>query len=254
MDTTFVEKKFICPVCLKEDTETLSASAVGELSDSRVQERLCFKADKTYPLRNISDCSIIDLRKKFPDKFKKAMGIPPRFMYASVADIGVQNQSKLKDRIYSLINGKHTQMVLFMGSAGLGKTHLAALLLNEICAPSTLNGKFVTFEDLMEQIKSSIVDNTCEEVVDMYTSVDILCIDELGGEKNSEYNNSKLYKIINNRYNNMKMTIVTTNETNESIIHKYEERILSRLVSGHVFGLEGDDRRKMDCKYTNAEV
>ena len=105
------------------------------------------------------------------------------------------------------------------GTNGTGKTHLAAAialqLINEgipvVCKTSS---------DLLLDIKKAYDDEYTKEsaVLDVYKSVDLLIIDDLGKEQCSDWSVSTLYSILNDRYEDMKPTIITTNYGAEDLI------------------------------------
>lgn len=105
------------------------------------------------------------------------------------------------------------------GTNGTGKTHLAAAialqLINEgvpvVCKTSS---------DLLLDIKKAYDDEYTKEsaALDVYKSVDLLIIDDLGKEQCSDWSVSTLYSILNDRYEDMKPTIITTNYGAEDLI------------------------------------
>lgn len=50
-----------------------------------------------------------------------------------------------------------------------------------------------------------------KEYLNLYSSVDLLIIDDLGKEKPTEWVLEKLFLIVNNRYNNYLPIVITTN-------------------------------------------
>ncbi len=105
------------------------------------------------------------------------------------------------------------------GTNGTGKTHLAAAialqLIHEgvpvICKTSS---------DLLLDIKKSFDGSGASEseVLDVYKSVDLLIVDDLGKEQCSDWSMSTLYSILNDRYEDMKPTIVTTNYNADALV------------------------------------
>lgn len=126
--------------------------------------------------------------------------------------------------------------LLFMGPVGVGKTHLAAAIANELIN-SLYTVMFGNITDIITMIKSSYgsqseLDET--QILKTITEdIDLLIIDDLGKEYATENTKMLLYQIVNRLYENEKSVIVTTNLTSDALVEKYEERgmaIVSRLT------------------------
>ena len=82
---------------------------------------------------------------------------------------------------------------------------------------------------LMEK-SSSIIDRIKEsfnkaelsemEVIELYSNVDMLIIDDFGNENLSKWALEKLYKIISNRYDNELPIVITTRYNKEQLIEQ----------------------------------
>lgn len=127
--------------------------------------------------------------------------------------------------------------LLLSGNVGVGKTHLAAAIVNELNNKlySTYFGNIV---DIISTLKSTYSRNsslTEIEAIDIMTNkVDLLVIDDLGKETTTEHNLSLLYRMINRLYENEKPIIITTNCTSKDLIYRLGEwgpAILSRITS-----------------------
>ena len=111
-----------------------------------------------------------------------------------------------------LINGE-TNMGLFITvTYGVGKTYLASCIANETIK-NNITVIFGTLIQLLDFIKDTYKDyNTSDkEYLDLYSSIDLLIIDDLGKEKPTEWVLEKLFLIVNNRYNNYLPIVITTN-------------------------------------------
>lgn len=100
--------------------------------------------------------------------------------------------------------------ILFIGSSGVGKTHLATSIGME-ASSKRISTYFIHFNDLMSKIKKAYQENRQEAVVKHYSKYKLLIIDEIGYlpiEK--EYSNI-FFQLIAARYEK-KSTIITTNQ------------------------------------------
>jgi DNA replication protein DnaC len=125
----------------------------------------------------------------------------------------------------------------FNGAYGTGKTHLAAAITIDLInrgipvimgTTITLLGKFKEAYDRRESES---------EIIDLYSTIDLLIIDDLGKERVNEWVLEKLYLIINNRYENNLPLVITTNYNIEDLTKRLStnqnidtaEAITSRL-------------------------
>lgn len=100
--------------------------------------------------------------------------------------------------------------ILFIGSSGVGKTHLATSIGME-ASSKRLSTYFIHFNDLMTKIKKAYQENRQESVVKHYSKYRLLIIDEIGYlPVEKEYSNI-FFQLIAARYEK-KSTIITTNQ------------------------------------------
>lgn len=79
--------------------------------------------------------------------------------------------------------------IIFMGSLGTGKTHLAVSLGME-AASQRISTYYINFATLMEKFKVAAKENRVEQVVKHYLKYNLLIIDEIGYlpvDKNASY-------------------------------------------------------------------
>lgn len=89
--------------------------------------------------------------------------------------------------------------IIFMGSPGTGKTHLATAIGIE-AASQRISTYFINFAELMEKFKRAAKENRVESVVKHYLKYSILIIDEIGYlpiDKDSSYG---FFQLIAARY------------------------------------------------------
>lgn len=111
------------------------------------------------------------------------------------------------------------------GPPGTGKTHLAAAISNFLLS----QGKPVicmTMIDLLERIKRTFNKTGADEgeVLQVYKSVPLLVVDDIGKEPPTEWAISTVYNIINSRYEAYLPTIITTNYAPDELINRMTPR------------------------------
>ena len=125
--------------------------------------------------------------------------------------------------------------LIIMGKSDTGKTHLAAAIANKLIE----NDKTVLMErltNLLDRIRETYENNTKSEneLIEIYSNVDMLIIDDLGTEKISSWALEKLYTIIQNRYENGLPIIITTRFNKEGLIERFSYSKDSDLVDAMI--------------------
>jgi DNA replication protein len=128
-----------------------------------------------------------------------------------------------------------SENLLFMGSTGLGKTHLSTAVAKEIIelgfdvVYDTAQNIFADFE--YERFGRSYGGDSDDEPQRTlkYFGCDLLIIDDLGTELSNQFTVACLYNIVNTRVNRGSPTIINTNLGRDELRRRYADRITSRL-------------------------
>lgn len=151
-----------------------------------------------------------------------AARIPPRFRQCDFHNYYPKNDTQyfahsFASRLVEEFPAVETGL-LFMGSVGVGKTHLAIAVLKELIGKKGVSCLFYESGSLLKAIQDSYnpVSQTSEmRVLAPVYQAEVLVLDELGATVPTNWVRDTLYQIINTRYNNKKLTIFTTNYLDE---------------------------------------
>lgn len=119
------------------------------------------------------------------------------------------NKSQLLD-LDSLRFIENKENVLFFGSSGVGKTHLAVAL-GVAAAKKRYITYFISCNDLIMQLNKAHAENRLETKLKHYAKYKLLIIDEIGYLPIDRQGANLLFQLINKRYEK-NSTIITTNQ------------------------------------------
>ena len=132
------------------------------------------------------------------------------------------------------------------GKVGTGKTHLACAIAH-YAIEKVIPTKFINVVSMISDLKER---TNIYKYIKNYAEVDLLIIDDLGKEKNSEFVSQTIYQIINIRYEREMPTIITTEGSMQTMTAHYKEKgkaIQSRLEENFILiTLDGKDYRQND--------
>ncbi len=126
--------------------------------------------------------------------------------------------------------------LIFMGTVGVGKTHLAVSILKGLTERG-FGCLFYEFGELLKEIRDSYNPHTNSSELKILAPVvdtEVLVLDEIGASKPTDWVRDTMAHIINSRYNDRKLTIFTTNYLDERRSERdetFEDRIGVRLRS-----------------------
>jgi DNA replication protein DnaC len=208
------------------------------------------------------------------DRWKQSLldqaNIPRRYQACRLDNFEVHNDSH-RDALKisrQFINNYPAQDVglVFIGPCGVGKTHLAVSIIQELMRTKDTSCIFYDFRDLIREIQSTFTPESAlseSDVIGPVFQSEVLVLDELGAKRTSAWVEETVFYIINHRYNHKKMTLFTTNYPDtedeedkrdsfykkgggESLIDRIGVRLRSRIYEMcKVVEMWGDDYRKM---------
>lgn len=139
--------------------------------------------------------------------------------------------------------------LIFFGPTGTGKTFMAACIANALvdkgypCHMTSMSRILNKVQELREGKQAYI---------DSLDSYDLLLLDDLGAEGDTEYRSEIVHNVINSRYDSALPLVVTTNLTAQQLKNPADmkfKRIYSRLLEMCIpVEIGGSDRRRQKCR------
>lgn len=161
---------------------------------------------------------------------------PSLFLGATIDDLPIDYGASLAGWALQ----PEARNVILAGSIGTGKTH-AALALARTQHDRGLSVSFWPMVELWDALRPGgdpdLISDVCH--------VDVLVLDDLGGEKVTDWTAERLYLIINRRWLDQRPTIATSNLTGKDLRTAVSDRVYDRLVNERTVTVvfEGGSRR-----------
>jgi DNA replication protein DnaC len=163
--------------------------------------------------------------------------------------------------------------LLIVGNSGLGKTHLAAGILQALVIEKRVNGLFYDYHELLKKIQNSYNPSVAATELSVLRPVfdaEVLVLDDLGATRPTDWVWDTVAHILNARYGRNQTTIITTNFPNQPSLANREAVALGsagRAARGETLGdrigdrmrsrlqemcvvieMQGEDRREQENK------
>ena len=145
---------------------------------------------------------------------------------------------------YAETFNKNSNSIFMFGKTGLGKTHLSLAIANRVLD----KGYSVIYDSAINILRNIEREHFSREhssdMIDLVMNTDLLILDDLGTEYETPFYNATIYNIINSRLNSGKATIISTNLDLAGIKRRYDERVVSRIISVYTcLAFKGEDVR-----------
>lgn len=179
------------------------------------------------------------------DSLERKLGrasIPPRFAVKTFNDYQVK--TKEQQRALRMCKDyadnfeqyrKAGTSILLLGDVGTGKTHLAASIANQVVRETKFTAVYTTASTIVRHVKSTFdkeSDLTEGQVYALYSTMDLLVIDEVGVQNATEFELTVMFEVVNSRYEEMMPTMVISNRSIADLPKYLGDRVVDRLREG----------------------
>ncbi|HXB14975.1 MAG TPA: ATP-binding protein [Solirubrobacteraceae bacterium] len=134
-----------------------------------------------------------------------------------------------------------------VGDVGTGKTSLA-MLVSKCALDAGRSVAIYSLPRLLNLLRESLESpGGLIDLLDRLAAVDLLHVDDLGAENQTDWVLEQLYSIVNARYESERAIVTTSNLMPEELSERLGARTVSRLeeICGEPIPLFGEDRRRV---------
>lgn len=151
---------------------------------------------------------------------------------------------------------KYSENLFMQGATGLGKTHLSLAIANTVIN-SGYNVIYTSTPNIISKLEKEHFNNNFrdDETEKHLIECDLLILDDLGTEFQTNFSNATIYNLINSRIMYKNPTIISTNLSVKEIQSAYSKRLVSRIMGDYkrLFFL-GNDMRQYLKSPQNKEI
>lgn len=234
-----------CGLC---HTKKTTLAEVPEIGKSKIVSCLCDCEKKKRDAEDFErrSATLVKMRRE------ECFGNGKAMQWTFAADDG--KQDRIKNAMLKYADNfeemqKQGRGLLLYGNVGTGKSFYAACI-GHALIDKLYTALMIDFGEIEKKVQSTW--NGREELFDQLSRYDLLILDDLGAERDSEYMQQIVYDVINARYKAGLPLIVTTNLSSDELKNPADmknSRIYSRILEMCLpVKFEGGDKRREKLK------
>lgn len=173
--------------------------------------------------------------------------VPERYFGESLETFKAETDEQKKalniaNEFVKFVHYKTFKTLVFLGSVGSGKTHLACGIIKELGGVYRMSSE-ISAE--LRKIKSFKTSKTEKELLSDYARENLLVIDEIGRSRDTTDEEYMLYQVINEFYNRRKPLVLISNQNKIDFLSYVGKAGIDRLSeSATIFEFSGESYRK----------
>jgi len=238
---------------LKNNLERLKLNQFSSHLDEYIDATQSGQKDFSEALKEMSDLELEAKEARILQSCVKTANFPFRktmeeFDFSFQPTLNKAELTGFKDMRFM----EQKENILFIGSPGVGKTHLSVSIGIE-AAYNHRSTYFITCNDLLLHLKRAQMENRLEQRLKFYASYKLLIIDEVGFLPLDEQSSKLFFQLISKRYER-RSTIITTNKPLSQWAEIFGDAVIANAILDrllhhcHIVKIIGRSYRTKDIK------
>lgn len=210
-----------------------------------IEGELCSKCGALWTAQTLENglCVwCVDRAKRSSEYHLSTFGLPAAYM-----DKSNYRNKDIMSRVTKFLDADNDKGMYLYGHCGVGKTHLAAIVYKQL---ATRDKKWLSAPELFLEIRETFdkgSDETEREVLDKYSNVEYLFLDDFAAEKISDFTRESIYLLLDRRIRFDKLKVFFTSNLSPKEVGKVlSDRVASRIMEicgENILKISGSDWR-----------
>lgn len=229
LDTVFIENNLTKLLVFKNEKELCKdCPGLDQCKQDLVGLEPVITLENNKLMTYNRDCVFSQVRKEKKSQSGRidAMYMPKMIFEASLEDYDFRRgknrtliHGKITNFITKYLNGDKVPGLYLYGHYQKGKTYTLGAIANEL-SKRGVEVIIAYYPDLVRELKSRIGNNTVEEMISKLKSIEILMLDDIGGESQSAWiRDEVLGPILQHRLLDEKPMFFTSNVSQKELLH-----------------------------------